>query len=395
VSQAEIPFAAAAHMRIADNNGTEQLSELIIGIYDAALEHSLWPDVLKRVAKFVGGPAAALFSKDASNKTGMSAYDTGIEPHYREIYFEKYIKLDPATTGHFFGDVEEPMATADLVPYDEFLQSQFYQEWAKPQGFVDFVAAVLDKSTTRAAMFGVFRHEHDGVVDNEVKRRMRLVVPHIRRAVLIGRLIDLKTAEAATLSDVFDNLATSMCMLDATLRIVHANAACHVLLAEGNLVRSVSGRFEARDPQVDAELREIIWSAGLGDRAIGTRGIALPMMNGHGARYVAHILPLNTGLREKTANNSDAVAAVFIQKANIEGLAPPEIIAKAFKLTPTELRILLAIVEVGGAPEVAVALGIAESTVKTHLGRLYEKTGAKRQADLVKIFASYTTPLAK
>lgn len=68
--------------------------------------------------------------------------------------------------------------------------------------------------------------------------------------------------------------------------------------------------------------------------------------------------------------------------------------AKAFRLTPTELRILLAIVEVGGVPEVAVALGIAESTVKTHLGRLYEKTGARRQADLVKIFASYAMPLA-
>ena len=38
-------------------------------------------------------------------------------------------------------------------------------------------------------------------------------------------------------------------------------------------------------------------------------------------------------------------------------------------LTPMELRVLLAIVEVGGAPEVAEALGIAESTIKTHLGR--------------------------
>jgi DNA-binding CsgD family transcriptional regulator len=232
-------------------------------------------------------------------------------------------------------------------------------------------------------------------VDGEVKRRVRLVVPHIRRAVLIGRLIDLKTVEATTLSGIFDNLATGMCLVDATSRIVHANVAGHSLLLEGDPLRSASGRLEAVDTHINTELREIFLNAGEGDLAIGNKGIALPMMNGHGARYVAHILPLNTGLREKTANNSDAVAAVFIQKANIEGLAPPEIIAKAFKLTPTELRILLAIVEVGGAPEVAVALGIAESTVKTHLGRLYEKTGAKRQADLVKIFASYTTPLAK
>ena len=44
-------------------------------------------------------------------------------------------------------------------------------------------------------------------------------------------------------------------------------------------------------------------------------------------------------------------------------------------------------------PEVAETLGIGESTVKTHLGRVYEKTGARRQADLVKLFAGYASPL--
>ena len=68
-------------------------------------------------------------------------------------------------------------------------------------------------------------------------------------------------------------------------------------------------------------------------------------------------------------------------------------IAKAYKLTPTELRVLLAIVEVGGGPEVAEALGIADGTVKSHLSRLFEKTGARRQADLVKLVAGFSTPL--
>jgi DNA-binding CsgD family transcriptional regulator len=40
-----------------------------------------------------------------------------------------------------------------------------------------------------------------------------------------------------------------------------------------------------------------------------------------------------------------------------------------------------------------VALGIAESTVRTHLGNLFVKTGAGRQADLVKIAAGFANPL--
>ena len=54
---------------------------------------------------------------------------------------------------------------------------------------------------------------------------------------------------------------------------------------------------------------------------------------------------------------------------------------------------LLGIVEVGGAPEVAEALGIAPATVRSHLARLFEKTGVSRQADLVKLLAQFSQPL--
>ena len=92
-------------------------------------------------------------------------------------------------------------------------------------------------------------------------------------------------------------------------------------------------------------------------------------------------------------NTAAAAAAVFVHKAALDTPSPQEVIGKLYKLTPTELRVLLAIVEVGGVPEVVEELGIAESTVRTHLHRLFAKTGAKRQADLVKLVAGYTNPL--
>jgi DNA-binding CsgD family transcriptional regulator len=75
---------------------------------------------------------------------------------------------------------------------------------------------------------------------------------------------------------------------------------------------------------------------------------------------------------------------LFVRKAAPETPSQPELIAKTYKLTPTELRVLLAIVEIGGVREVAATLGIARTTVKTHLGPLFDKTGASRQADLAR-----------
>jgi DNA-binding CsgD family transcriptional regulator len=83
-----------------------------------------------------------------------------------------------------------------------------------------------------------------------------------------------------------------------------------------------------------------------------------------------------------------AVATVFVHKAVLSLPVAPEAVAKEFRLTPAELRVL-AIIEVGGVPEVADVLGTSEATVKTHLHHVFEKT-ATREADLVKLIAGYT-----
>jgi DNA-binding CsgD family transcriptional regulator len=371
----------------------EQLSQLIGDVYDAALDPSLWSDVVGKAGHFVGGSGAAIFSKSPTAGSGTVYYDSGVDPHYRQLYFDKYVKLDPSTTGHYFADVEQPVAVEDHMPYREFLETRFYKEWARPQGLVDFVSAVLDKSVTSAAMFGVFRSESEGIVDDETRRRMRLIVPHIRRSVLVGRLIDLKSAEAASLADTLDGLSAAMCLVDAAGRIVDANTACHVILDAGDFLSVIGGRIVASDAKIDQAFRELFAAAGSGDAAVGTQGIALPLRAQDGSHHVVHVLPLTSGARRLAGIAYSATVALFIRKVTTEAPSAPEIIARAYNLTPTELRVLLAIVEVGGVPEVAAALGVAESTVRTHLGNLFLKTGAGRQADLVKIAAGFATPL--
>jgi DNA-binding CsgD family transcriptional regulator len=370
----------------------ERLSLLVGEIYDAAIDASRWSAVLGHAARFIGGSAAALFSKDAATRSGNLHYEFGTDPHYRQLYFEKYVKLDPATTAHFFAEIEQPVAVADLMPYAEFLETRFYREWVQPQGLVDFVAAALDKSATSVMLFGVFRHQRDGLVDDDTRRRMRLIVPHIRRAVLISRLIDFKTAESATFADMLDGFSAGMCLVDKYGRIVHANAAGQAILDAGDFLSGTGGRIVARDGKIDKILREQFTAAAGGDVAIGTEGIALPLTAQDGTRYVAHVLPLTSGARRLAGMAFSACAALFIRRAAIEMPSPPQVIARAYKLTPMELRVLLAIVEVGGVPEVAVALGVAETTIKTHLGNIFEKTGATRQADLVKIAVGFSTP---
>lgn len=372
----------------------EALPRLIGDVYDAALDPALWTEVLGKVRQFVGGFAAALFSKDATqNRGGVYFDDGGIDPHFRELYFDRYVELDPTTSGQYFAEIGEPISTTDLLPYDEFVESRFYKEWVRPQGCVDFVGAVLDKTATSVAMFGVFRHERDGLVDDDTRRRMLLIVPHIRRAALIGRAIDLKTAKAAAFADILDGLRAATFLVDRMGQIVHANASGHALLAQGGVLRAVEGKLAATDAKAAAALSKTFAEAGINDLSVGFKGIAYPLVASNGDRYVAHVLPLSAGARRRATANYKAAAALFVHRAVMEVMSPPEVIAKHYGLTPSELRVLLSIVQIGGVPETAQALGVAEQTVKTHLHRLFSKTGTTRQAELVKLVAGFSSPL--
>jgi DNA-binding CsgD family transcriptional regulator/PAS domain-containing protein len=374
-------------------NEDEVLSNIISGIYDAALDAGRWGDVLTDTAEFVGGQAGVLLSKCQANPVLDVDHCAGVEPRYLQSYKERYSRCCPLARVPFV----EPLRIVnipELVPYDEYLQGQFYQEWAQPQGWLDAANIIVEKSDEFCSILSVVRDEASGLVDGEMRRRMMLVAPHIRRAALVRHAMDCQRAEIAAFAATLDGLGAGLFLIDADGRIVHANAAGRTILDGDDFLRSVGGRLVARDPQVHQMLRDVFAAAGCDVAAVGLRGTALPLMAQDGGRHVAHVLPLSAQTRQAAALGGRPAVALFVRKAALESAAPADVIGKAFKLTPAELRVLLAIVDVGGVPEVAAVLGVAESTIKTHLGRLFEKTGAGRQADLVKLAAGFSTPLA-
>lgn len=372
---------------------SDSLSDLIGAIYDTVLDKGQWPDALKRSAEFVGGSAASIFSKSPGADGGTLYFDVGIEPRFAQLYFEQYVRLDPATTGQYFADVGRPIATADFIPYSEFLETRFYKEWARPQGWVDFVSAVLDRTSSGAAMCGVFRHERDGLVDEETRRRMSLIIPHVRRAVLIGNVLGLKAYEATAFAGTLDGLAAGAFLVGENGRIGFANAAGQAMLDSKMAVRQEGGALVATDSRAASALREAIDLARLGDAQIGARGIAIPLSYPPNDVWLAHVLPLTAGARRGAGKENLASAAVFVHQASLEVPSGIHSLSKLYRLTKAELRVLAAICEVSSVSQAADVVGASEATVKTHLQRLFAKTGTNRQADLVKLVATSASPL--
>jgi DNA-binding CsgD family transcriptional regulator len=371
----------------------KQVSHLIGDIYDAALDAGLWPSVVEGIARFVPGAFVNLFSQDATRKTAQAFYTHGISQDYLDLYLQKYIHLNPMFPTTLFFEVGRILTENDIMPKAEFNETRFFKEWVRPQGLVDSMAAILEKSATSVAGIAVGRGEQHGLVDEEALRRMGLIVPHVRRAVTIGKVIDLHKVEAAALADTLDGIAAATFLVDTGGRIVHANVAGRAMLGDRLVVQSQGPRLAAIDAQADHALCDLFASAEGGDVALGAGGVSLPLASRAGERFVAHILALTSGARRRAGITHSAAAVVFIRKTALDLPHPLEAIAKAYRLTPAEMRVMMMIVQIGGVPEIAPVLGISETTVKTHLQHVYEKTGTQRQADLVKLVAGYMSPL--
>jgi DNA-binding CsgD family transcriptional regulator len=371
----------------------EGFSALVADIYDAALDPPSWRKVLKDICGFVrGGPSASLFWQDAVKRTGKTYYVWGGDPQYNQLYWDKYVSLNPftAAAGHF--PVGEVYSAADILPLPQFFDTPFYKEWMTPQGWGDVLSTNLDKSATSRAVFSVARHARDGLVDDDMRRRMRLLVPHVRRSALIGKLINLSKVEAAALADTLDGLQAGMFLVDRAGKLVHANSAGRNMLADGNVLHA-NGTLVALDAKSDAALREILLAAGNSDMALADKRISVRLLARDGAEYVTHVLPLTAGARRRAGQSYAAVAAIFVQRVGHDASPAIGMLVQQFGLTGAEVRVLIAIMDYGGVAEVASALRLSPATVRTHLRHVFEKTGVRRQADLVKLMTSYPTPV--
>jgi hypothetical protein len=134
----------------------EDFSAIVADIYDAALDPPLWRKVLKNVCAFTrGGPSASLFWQDAARKTGNSYFVWGGEARFGQLYWEKYIALNPFTPAAGSFPVEQLYSAADVLPPPEFIETEFYKEWMSPQGWGDVLSVNLDKTATGRAVFSM------------------------------------------------------------------------------------------------------------------------------------------------------------------------------------------------------------------------------------------------
>jgi DNA-binding CsgD family transcriptional regulator len=350
----------------------DTFSSLIGNIYDAVSKPDLWTPTLHKIKDYIGGCGLALFSCDAAGATQTVFYDDGC--------------LSP----ELLCQLGETLSSGPTNPPAEIQWSlTSHDEPARSGGPITAWVCVVDRSITRFTLLAVLCHRHDYV---ETLRQTRRLIPHIRRAIAMKYAIDSKKAELAAFAALLNSIDAAILLVGRCGEVLHSNANGEALLVRGILLRTVGTKLAATNAIGQKDLYEALSAAQ--DMSANDEVTAVPLAALDGERYIAHILPIASFGGHHSGANPPPVAAIFIRQTTFGLSASPEVVAKIFRLTPSEVRVLFTIVNIGTISEAAEAMGIGVTTFKTHLQRVFIKTNTNRQAELVKLLASYANPLA-
>jgi DNA-binding CsgD family transcriptional regulator len=369
----------------------QAFSDLVGRIYDAAVTPDGWPDALDGVRRFLDSEVAILASFDAFDADSWGwQHAVGFQPQYLRTYREKYMAMNPwmdlvATLGS-----GETTYVSAHDGYEAIRRSEFYLEWLKPQRLLDAAVLMIDKSVTAVSTVVVSRTEDQGFFDEGSLERFSLIYPHLRRSASIGRIIRSAEAKAETLADALDALSAGLFLLDSSARIVHANRAGAEMIAAKSPVVSVRGRLEAAEEGALSPRRILEKIRGPGpDAALG----ASRALFADGKAFMLHAIALDARRRDALSAEKRAAALVLVKDANPVTAAAVAATAERYRLTPQEARVLRMVVDAGGIPLAADALNLSPSTVRTHIARIYDKTGVRSQGRLIKLLAEMETSL--
>jgi DNA-binding CsgD family transcriptional regulator len=374
---------------------TEDLSAMIGSIYDCAVAPDRWEATLQsiRTELCLATAVLAVNALPAGDPTIFAT--SGIAPEWLGRmwgYGEDTLELwgGPARISQF--PLDEPMVQSQATDRATWTDNRWITEWGYPQGLWDAVGFVFARDAKMVGNLTFGRHRTAGEVGDAELTVLRLIAPHVRRAVAISHLLEVKTMEALTFASALEMLTAGIVLVDEHLGIVHANAAAGAMLRAGEPIRSLHGRLMLAYAAASKALQTAVGIAARNEMDLGRRGIGIPMRRADGTPCVAHVMPLRAGqIRPGLAQS--ATAAVFVAPAASPPRMPADGLALLYDLTPAESRIFELIADGQAPSDIAVLLGIAPSTVKTHLLRVFDKTGCSRQAELVKLAASMSLPV--
>ena len=211
----------------------------------------------------------------------------------------------------------------------------------------------------------------------EVASLLSALVPHLRVALRVLAELDRERGRASVSAEAFRRMNFGWIALDERCRIVDLDAQAERFLTRaGALRRGPYDRLVPSAPAIDRQLTAMV-KAMTQDRRHRPRAINLS----HDPWIDILVAPMRIAA---LAGEGKAVAVVYLRGDRSSSADRHEQLVDLFDLTPAEARLAWSLAQGLSIAEAAAAHELTVETARYYSKRIYAKTGARGQVDLVR-----------
>lgn len=356
------------------------ISELIGSIYENPWSGGSWQPIVQKVGELTGSEVVLLSAIDLANRQLVQGHWHGPDNSrfldaVRDYETDMH-KHDPLViygANHLQGGAVTSTAAATLeglgVP-DELE----YMQWQRAQlgignGTVRFSAAPQGVSLCISIHPSTSKAEHSP----RERNLFLMLFDHVERAIRL-----------AARMPTFDRPGEAAMLVNAGGRVSHASDAALNLLGQNDGLQITGGRLRAHRLADDAALQRLLRLSASASLEVGPRGVAVARPSG---KRPLLVFPSLYRRGQPLFGVAEADLLVLIvdseESATMRGAA---VWKDLFRLTPTEMRLAQAFVEAdGNLPQASDTLGLLQATARVHMKHLFDKTGARGQASLMRL----------
>ncbi len=359
-------------------------------IYQAALEPERWPAFLDGLGEALQLASVHLvFRHPHDGDRGIIA-SAGIDSHHEDAYRSHFYRLNPWRPFGLEAREGRVLLCDSIIPESEQRQTEFYNDWMRPQGAAHPFVAFLhnDGSGEPLSDLAGFREKSSGPLRDEDLEPVRALVPHLQRALAIHSRIRGAEMRAGASEEALDRLLGGVILLGERGTPIAINqTAERILAAHDGLILDRNGLSASTPKQTDALRRALAGAAETGAGNGEDAGAVMRLLRPSG-RSPLEVVVTPMSVESLPLFEHRATSAIFVSEPDVQVDGSPERLSRIYGFTPVEAEVAARIAAGMRLPAISDALGITIHTVRGHLKQLFVKTDTHRQSDLVRVLVT-------
>ncbi|SMO84277.1 helix-turn-helix transcriptional regulator [Paracoccus laeviglucosivorans] len=348
--------------------------ELIELIYAALLGESSWQAFLDRLSDAGSGCWSVMHSSSKSGAEATVGLVSGRSPDDIADYPTYYHQISPWAPHCNARPAGKATIVENYVPSDVLERSEFYNDWLLRVETRSAIGIGVDSDDGSSLIFSLMTPNAQEAQMLLLANQMERIAPHLQRANEFYRRTSFAARSTELGGTFFDSLSMGMVIVGAGRKIrTCSDTASRMFGPDVGL--DPLGRLTLGDQVARRLLETMLQRNYAGPRhqrvKVGSTLVTLIRMEGE---------------RERSFFEGPGVC-LTMEALGSSRFLDTEQFARSYQLTPGEIRVLEGLICGNTVNQIAELAGRSRETIRSQLKSLCSKTGARGQADVLRMVA--------